>query len=80
MDSKVFDKNQIKFEDSDPYQSYSNFKKVLAGLKEFYRRMHGHDENTFQDHIDSVEVFTSLEILAQRLKTMKKDIEMCSMK
>ena len=46
MDSKIFDKNVIKYDDTDSYQSYSNFKKVLAGIKEFYKRMHGYDENT----------------------------------
>lgn len=80
MDSKTFDKNQIKYDDTDSYQSYSNFKKVLAGLKEFYKRMHGYDENTSQEQVEFFEVFGCLDMLAERLKTMKKDIEQCSIK
>ena len=63
MDGKTFDKNLIKYDDSDSYQSYSNFKKVLAGLKEFYKRMHGYDENTSQEHVEFFEVFGCLECL-----------------
>jgi hypothetical protein len=80
MDSKTFDKNQIKYDDTDSYQSYSNFKKVLAGLKDFYKRMHGYDENTSQEHVEFFEVFGCLDMLVERLKTMKKDIEQCSIK
>ena len=75
MDSKVFDKNLIKYDEADNYQSYANFKKVVAGLNEFYRRMHGHDETSSQEHVDSFEVFNCLEVLEQDLKSMKKELE-----
>lgn len=45
MDSHTFDKGQIKYDESDSYQAYSNFKKIVGGLKQFYEQMHGPDEN-----------------------------------
>jgi len=45
MDTHTFDKGQIKYDESDSYQAYSNFKKIVGGLKQFYEQMHGADEN-----------------------------------
>ena len=45
MDPNFFHVVQISRDEDDPYQAFLNYKMVIDGLNQFYKNLHGDDEN-----------------------------------
>lgn len=78
MEPGVFNKNQIIYDEEDPYQAYRNYQTVVTGLTVFYKNFH-----MSEDQVSSYEqslVFGQIEDLNRKLNTMRNDIEQTSIK
>lgn len=82
MDTVTFPRSAISYEESDPYQAYSNYQMVVTGLRAFYERLHAPEDGDARASVSSsnTQVFGCLNQLGQRLQTMRNDIEQTSIR
>lgn len=82
MDPNTFPRSAISYEESDPYQAYSNYQMVVSGLRAFYERLHAPEDGASRASVSSsnTQVFGCLNQLGQRLQTMRNDIEQTSIR